>query len=122
MRRDTAQVGEHAQLEVIVIETKLHWLPGIVGHGFGADIYIAHRKLIAGPNHHTSCEPLEFPAGRCASSEKYGQIMGFGEGHHPSAVITVLVGHQNGVNVLPAHTAGLQPRLDIAPRQTTVNQ
>jgi hypothetical protein len=122
MRRDTAQIGEHTQLEVIVIETKLHWLPGIVGYGFGADIDIAHRELIAGPNHHAACEPLEFPAGRCASSQKYGQIMGFGERHHPATVITMLMGHQNGVNVLTAHTARLKPLLDITTRQATVNQ
>ena len=121
VRRDAAQVGEHTQLEVIVSQTKLHRLPRVVGYGLGSNIDIAHRKLIAGSNHHAARKPPEFPAGRGASGEEYGQIVGFGEGHHPAAVITVLVGHQNGVNVLPAHTAGLQPRLDIAPRQTTVN-
>ena len=122
VRRDTAQVGEHTQLEIIMSETKLHRLPRVVGYGLGGNIDIPHRELIAGPNHYSARKLFKFRAGRGASGEEYGQIVGFGEGHHPAAVITVLVGHQNGVNVLPAHTAGLQPRLDIAPRQTTVNQ
>ena len=49
-------------------------------------------------------------------------MVGFGEGHHSAAVIAMLVGDQDGVDVPPAHTARLEPRLDIAPRQTTVNQ
>ena len=74
-----------------MIETKLHWFPGIVGYGFSADIDIAHRELIARPNNHAACEPFEFPAGRCASSEKHGQIMGFGGRHHPATMITMLM-------------------------------
>jgi hypothetical protein len=122
MRRNTAQVGEHTQLEIIVSETKLNRLPGIVGYRLGSNIDIAHSKLIARSNHHAAREPLEFAAGRGASSKEYGQIMGFGKRHYPTAVITVLMGYQNGIDVLPAHTARLKPRLDVATRQATVNQ
>jgi hypothetical protein len=37
-------------------------------------------------------------------------------------MITVLMGHQNGVDVLPAHTARLKPLLHVTARQTAVNQ
>jgi hypothetical protein len=122
MRCDTAQIGEDTQFEIIVSETKLNWLPGIVGDGLSSDIDIAHSKLIARSNHHAALQPLEFAASSGACREKYGQIIGLGKRHHSSTMITVLMGHQNGVDVRPAHTARLKPLLHVTARQTAVNQ
>ena len=54
VRRDTAQVGEHTQLEIVVSQAKLHRLPGIVRDGLSGDVDIAHRELIAGSNQYTA--------------------------------------------------------------------
>ena len=54
VRRDTAQVGEYTQLEIVVSQAKLHRLPGIVGHRLGNDVEIAYGKLITRTNQYTA--------------------------------------------------------------------
>jgi hypothetical protein len=105
-----------------VVQAKLNGLSRIVRHWLRQNGQIANIKLIARPDHHAAQKPAQFLARRRTSCKKNRDLMGFCQSHHPATVISVLVSHQNGVDIRAGNTQTRKSLLCLTPRQTAVNE
>ena len=90
---------QDAQLAFTGLKAKLNGLAGVMRHWLGCNLAIAYGKVITRANHHAIAQPLELAAARGTRSEKDGGGIRFGERHYASAMIAVLMGHQNGIQI-----------------------
>jgi hypothetical protein len=91
-------------------------------HGLSRYLQITQVKTVTGPDQHTTGETRKLATGCSTCGEENGEIVSSSQCANTAAVIPMLMGHQNRVNVVRGDLLRGQPQLHFFARQTTVYQ
>jgi hypothetical protein len=117
-----AEVGKDTQFDCTCLQAELHGLTSVMGHGLRCNSAIAHIETVSGADDDTLFQPLKFRASGGARGQENRDLVGAGERSDASAVITMLVRHQNGINLTCRYASCEQSLFSFFPRKTTVDE
>jgi cytochrome c553 len=85
---------------MVMLQAVLHWFARIMWHGFRRYLQITQVKTITRPDEHTTGETRKLATGCSACSEENGEIVGSSKRANTAAMIPMLMGYQNRVNIV----------------------
>jgi hypothetical protein len=107
---------------MIMPQAILNWFTRIMWHGFRRYLQITQVKTVARPDEYTTGEARKL-ATRCGTcGEENGEIVGSSQCANTTAMIPMLMGYQNRVNIVPGDLVRGQTQLHFFARQTAVYQ
>jgi hypothetical protein len=93
-----------------------------MGHWLRCNLAITHIETVSRADDDTLLQPLEFRASGGARGQENGEFVSAGERSDASAVIAMLVRHQNGINLTCRDASCEQSLFSFFPRKTTVDE
>jgi hypothetical protein len=107
---------------MLMLQAVLHWFARIMWHRFRRDLQITDVKPVSRADEHSTGETCKLPTGCGARSEKNGEIVSSSQCADTAAMVSMLMGHQNRVNIISGDLLRGKTQLDFFARQTAVYQ
>jgi hypothetical protein len=107
---------------MIMLQAVLDWFARIMWHGLRRYVQVTQVKTVTGPDEYATSETRKLATGCSTCGEENGKVVGARQCADTSAMVSMLMGHQNRVNIVSGYALRCETQLHLFAGQTAVYQ